>query len=97
MEGNHIIEFVSAGPKNYSYRLDTEITYSKVKGFSLNFAASKKIDFDKIKNIVYHLRNEKILINQTTITRDKSDWSVRTKQTDTIYRMVCDKRIIQNN
>ena len=43
-EGDHIIEFVSAGPKNYSYRLDSGIVHSKVKGFSLNFAASKKIE-----------------------------------------------------
>ena len=32
-EGDHIIEFVSAGPKNYSYRLDSGIVHSKVKGF----------------------------------------------------------------
>ena len=93
-EGDHIIEFVSAGttPTDYS-----GIVHSKVKGFSLNFAASKKIDFDKIKQIVCHFRNEKIVINQSKIVRDKKDWSVRTKHNDKIYRMVCDKTIIQDN
>ena len=96
-EGNHITEFVSAGPKNYSYKLDTGITHSKIKGFSLNFAASQKIDFAKIKNIVCHLRNEQILINQSTIVRNKNDWTVKTKNANKIYRMVCDKRIIQDD
>ena len=51
MKRNHIIEFVSGCPKNYSYRLDAEITYSKIKGFSLISAASKKIL--KISILVY--------------------------------------------
>ena len=51
-EGTEIIAFVSAGPKNYSYKLDSGVTHCKVKGFSLNINASKIIDFEKIKNIV---------------------------------------------
>ena len=43
-EGNEIVEFVSAGPKNYSFKLDSGITHSKVKGFALNVTASKIID-----------------------------------------------------
>jgi hypothetical protein len=59
-EGNHIIEFVSAGPKNYSCKLDTGITHSKVKDFSLNFSASKKIDFNRIKNTEYNMTKDTI-------------------------------------
>ena len=90
-EGNHIIEFVSAGPKNYSYKLDTGITHSKVKGFSLNFKASKKIDFDRIKQIVCNMREENILIDQSTIVRNKQNWTLKTKSTAKIYRMVFEK------
>jgi hypothetical protein len=96
-EGDHIIEFVSAGPKNYSYKLNTGITHCKVKGFSLNFKASKKIDFDRIKQIVCHMREERINITQSTIVRDKTDWSLKTKSTDKVYRMVYDKRIIRED
>jgi hypothetical protein len=60
-EGNDIVEFVAAGPKNFSYKLDTGITHLKVKGFSLNFASSKMIDF---------LREENINIYQSTIVRN---------------------------
>jgi G:T-mismatch repair DNA endonuclease (very short patch repair protein) len=94
-EGNHIVEFVSAGPKNYSYKLDTGIFHSKVKGFSLNFAASKKIDFNRIKQIVCKMREENITIDQSTIVRNKQNWTLKTKTTAKIYRMVYDKRIIQ--
>jgi hypothetical protein len=93
-EGSHIVEFVSAGPKNYSYKLDTGITHSKVKGFSLNYAASRRIDFDKIKNIVCNMREERVSVRQSTLVRNKNDWSLRTKTSDKIYRMVYDKRII---
>ena len=93
-EGSHIIEFVSAGPKNYSYKLNSGITHSKVKGISLNFNASKKIDFNQIKQIVSNLSEEKITVTQKTIVRDKKDWTLHTKTTDKIYRMVYDKRVI---
>ena len=96
-EGSHIVEFVSAGPKNYSYKLNTGITHSKVKGISLNFSASKKIDFNQIKSLVCNLSEEKILVTQKTIVRDKNDWSLCTKTTDKIYRMVYDKRVIRED
>ena len=97
-EGKEIIEFASAGPKNYSYKLDTGITHSKVKGFSLNFAASKKIDFQKIRSIIKN-STEKISesIVQNTIVRNKKDWSLLTKNLNKVYRMVYDKRIIMDD
>jgi hypothetical protein len=85
-EGDHIIEFVSAGPKNYSFKLKTGITHYKDKGFSLNFKAAKKIDYDRIKQIVCHMREERINITQSTIVRDKTDWSLKIKLTDKVYR-----------
>ena len=66
-----------------------------MKGFSLNFAASKKIDFSKIKNIVCNINQKlSIPIKQSTIIRDKKDWSLHTKNSDKIYRLVYDKRIV---
>ena len=96
-EGDHIIEFVSTGPQNYSYKLNSGITHCKVKGFSLNFKGSKKIDFDRIKQIVCHMREDRINITQSTIVRDKADWSLKTNSTDKVYRMVFDKRIIRED
>ena len=35
--GHFIVEFVSCGPKNYSFRVNTGEIVCKVRGFSLNF------------------------------------------------------------
>ena len=94
-EGTEIVEFASAGPKNYSYKLDSGITYTKVKGFDLNFSASKKIDFEKIKEIVKNPSETKtIALEQSNIKRNKNDWTVHTNNIEKIYRLVYDKRII---
>ncbi|CAF0960601.1 unnamed protein product [Brachionus calyciflorus] len=37
---NYIEEFISAGPKNYAYKLDNGKTYCTVKGFTLNHLSS---------------------------------------------------------
>ena len=93
-EGNEIVEFASAGPKNYTYKLDTGITHTKIKGFSLNLAASSIIDFDTIKNMVRSKEEIQIPIEQNTITRNKTNWTVQTKSFNKIYRQVYDKRVI---
>ena len=94
-EGNEIIEFVSAGPKNYSFKLDTGITHTKVKGFDLNFSASLKIDFERIKEIVKNPEEKKtIALNQSNIKRNKNNWTVHTNNIEKIYRLVYDKIIL---
>lgn len=51
-EGNYIKEFVSAGPKNYAYKLDTGVTHCTVKGITFNSLTVKVINFESIKDIV---------------------------------------------
>ena len=46
-EGTVIVEFASAGAKNYCIKLDTGITHIKVKGFTLNFSTSQKLTLKK--------------------------------------------------
>ena len=97
-EGNEIIEFASAGPKNYTYKLDSGITHTKVKGFDLNFTTSLKIDFEKIKDIVKNpSENKTIVLEQSNIKRNKNDWTVHSNHIEKIYRLVYDKRIILPN
>jgi hypothetical protein len=96
-EGNEIVEFVSAGAKNYAFKLDSGITHCKVKGFTLNFKTSKIIDFEKIKNIVSSDTLLTETVENNTIVRDKKDWSLRTKSQNKVYRLVYDKRVIQHD
>ena len=52
LDGHHIVEFVSAGPKNYAYRLENGQCCCKVKGFTLNYTNSALINFDTMRNEV---------------------------------------------
>jgi hypothetical protein len=49
----YIEEFVSGGPKNYTYRVVSvrvaTKTVCKVRGITLNYSASKMVNFDAIK------------------------------------------------
>jgi hypothetical protein len=51
--GECIQEFVSGGPKNYAYRAlnvrDVAKTVCKVRGITLNYNASKLVNFDVFK------------------------------------------------
>ena len=47
--GHWIEEFVSCGPKNYSFRVNTGEMICKVRGFSLNYKASLILNFQSMK------------------------------------------------
>ncbi|CAF1128063.1 unnamed protein product, partial [Brachionus calyciflorus] len=59
-DDDYITEFVSAGPKNYSYVTAKNKTECKIKGFKQYHETSKHINFDSIKNIVTSNRNKTI-------------------------------------
>ena len=46
--GDHIVEFVSGGPKNYCYKTNTGKEKSTLRRFTLNFTNSILINFDAI-------------------------------------------------
>jgi len=50
-----VVEFLSGGPKYYAYRLITnegEKTVCKVSGITLNYHASKLVNFEVIKSMI---------------------------------------------
>ena len=59
LPNRRIIEFVAAGPKNYSYRHvnaadgSDEQCVTKVRGFELNSTAAAFIDFDAVKQMAF--------------------------------------------
>ena len=58
LDGHHIVEFVSAGPKNYGYKLENGKCFCKIKGFTLNHSISQKLNFEKMKEEVQLWYNE---------------------------------------
>jgi hypothetical protein len=96
-DGKHIIEFVSAGPKNYCYKLDGGKTKALVKGFALNNTSSKQINFESIRNVVTTDQSKQIITEQLRFSRDKVNWTNSTSIIKKSYRLVFDKRILFND
>ena len=86
---NYIQEFVSAGPKNYGYLVDNGKSFCKIKGFSVNFIASQKLNFDTMKDLVINRDvKERINVEQNKFIRNKKDWTIRTETMIKQYRQV---------
>ena len=51
-EGDHIVEFVTGGPKNYGYLTKDKKCVVKVKGFTLNCTNAPVFCFENVKRVV---------------------------------------------
>jgi len=96
-----ISEFACRGPKNYAYRLVDSVTGTskavcKVRGITLNYSASKLVNFDVVKYMILK-GDEHSLINvhaEHKIKR-KRKWgsiSIVTEPKEKIYRISFFKR-----
>ena len=56
--GDHIVEYVSGGPKNYAYRTFLGEQVCKVKGFSLNYINSQLINLSSILQLITRPRED---------------------------------------
>ena len=97
LDGHYIEEFVSAGPKNYAYRLETGQETCKVRGFTLNFANSQKVNFDAVKQCVFDQKQTIVLTNKSKITRDKLNSIIYNRVESKTYGAIYTKRVIQAN
>ena len=56
LDGGKIVDFVSAGPKQYSYKCvmpdGTRKTVMKIRGLTLNDTAAKHVNFNSMKRLV---------------------------------------------
>ena len=93
--GHWIEEFVSCGPKNYSFRVNTGEVICKVRGFSLNYRSSQILNFESMKEaLIAWKRNEpkEMITVRTEIVRNKQSRQVLSKQIEKHYGVVYDKR-----
>jgi len=100
LEGHWITEFVSCGPKNYAYKLNSGQIVCKVRGFSLNHQNSQILNFESMKQALYNWhRNEpdEIVTVSTMILRDKREPKVYNRQMSKKYGVVYDKRQVLND
>ena len=101
-DGDYITSFVSGGPKNYAYRTKKGKTDTKIRGITLDYAATGKLNHNVVRALVHLYTNcetdPKVTINMPfKITRDKKEKSIVTKKMRKDYRVVYNKRVITKN
>ena len=103
LNGGYITTFMSGGPKNYGYVTNTGEAILKIRGISLTYDAGKTINIGTMRDLVDSYvvdgaRNEKVTINiPNKITRDKKEKQIVTKRTKKDYRVVYNKRVVNEN
>ena len=103
LNGGYITTFLSGGPKNYGYVTNTGEAILKIRGISLTYDASKTLNIGTMRDLVDSYvvdgdRNEKVTINiPNKITRDKKEKHIVTKRTKKDYRVVYNKRVVNEN
>ena len=103
LNGGYITTFMSGGPKNYGYVTNTGEAILKIRGISLTYDATLTLNIGTMRELVESYvidgaRNEKVTINiPNKITRDKKEKNIVTKRTKKDYRVVYNKRVVNEN
>ena len=90
-----ISEYVGLGPKNYGLKLACGEAVCKVRGFSLNYRASKLINFDTLKSMVSG--GDGCTVREPHAILRKGLGALYTGVREKHYRMVYDKRLISDD
>ncbi|PFX13997.1 hypothetical protein AWC38_SpisGene21885 [Stylophora pistillata] len=101
-DGDYIVEFISAGAKNYGYVTLNGKCCVKVKGFSLNVRGMQQLNYDIMKeNILDEIQHpleesrKTEIINPVHFVRDPVKKKIRTETQVKSYRLVFDKRVME--
>ncbi len=107
--GHWIVDFVSCGPKNYAYRLNTGETVCKVRGFSLNYQASQVINLNSMRESLYAWKKDRDGVSSSSsssgglvtvsaqILRNKQGAKVYTRNVEKKYSVVYNKRFVKDD
>ena len=85
LNGDYITSFVSGGPKNYAYRTKNGKTDTKIRGITLDYAATGKLNHAVVRTLVHlHVNCEteaKVTVDMPfKITRDKKEKTLSRKK-----------------
>lgn len=95
--GSFITEFVSAGPKNYAYRvaiggdLNNIKTVIKVRGISINSSCHDTVTFDRLKDMVVNDTPHTTVNIPSQIARVPG-WRIVTRPTTKTWQVCLNKR-----
>ena len=100
--GDYITTFVSGGPKNYAYVTNNGKSETKIRGITLDYATTKKLNLSVMRGLVHlyvncHTQGKVPVDTPFKITRDKKEKNIVTKRMKKDYRVVYNKRVITEN
>ena len=100
LEGEHIVEFTSAGPKNYGYITNTGKKCCKVRGFTLNVRGSQQLNYDVMRdNLCNEILNPQaerrnVRVSGRLFKRNPNTKEIRVEDLIKRYGLVFDKRVV---
>ena len=101
LDGDHIVEFVSGGAKNYGYRTSEGKVECKVRGFTLNVRGLQVLNYSSMKTTILSELEEPLQKKRELEVRNPSHFqrNTATKEIGLVeqtkrYGLVFDKRVI---
>ena len=93
-DNDHIVEFVSGGPKQYAYKTLMNEEACKIRGFSLNYSNSHIVHFDALKDYVCNIQPFRLttLVNPSKIVRNKDDYEIISQREKGNFTGPCTQR-----
>ena len=102
LNGDYITTFISGGPKNYAYVTNKGKSETKIRGITLDYATTGKLNPSVMRGLVHlhvncHTAAKVTVDIPFKITRDKKEKNIVTKRMKKDYRVVYNKRVITEN
>ena len=93
LSGKGITNFVSMGPKSYSFKYGDDDEKSAIKGFTLNHENSSILNHNSISKIVRKQIRELTIVNENKITRKNRE--IVNEYREKVFKFEYDKRVIR--
>ena len=93
LSGKGITNFVSTGPKSYSFKHGDDDEKSAIKGFTLNHENSSILNHNSMSKIVRKQIRELIIVNENKITRKNRE--IINEYREKVFKFGYDKRAIR--
>ena len=94
LSGKGITNFVSTGPKSYSFKYGDNDEKSAIKGFTLNHENSSILNHNSMSKIVKKQIRELTIINENKITRKNRE--IVNEYCEKVFKFGYDKRVIKH-
>ena len=93
ISGKGINNFVSTGPKSYSFKYGDDEQKSAIKGFTLNYENNNLLNHDSLSRIVRKQIREIMIVNENKISQKNRE--IINKYCEKVFKFGYDERVIK--